>query len=154
MLIAAEATHECRRTQSPRTDYGNCTVIKALLALLGRSEPVPATRKSRAAAQRTSKAAAHKPRAAGADFRGVVICSGFICCQAARDAAGQRHLMRAAPRLPLAGCSTPQQCACKFKKSADRRDADRRLLGGNAMNRWYAGIEKRSRASRRLMPGY
>lgn len=127
-------------------------MIKTLLALLDRSARAP--RKPAQAARHAPPGVPRRPPAADADFRAVVILSGPVCCQTVRDAAGQRHLMRAAPRLPLVGCDTPQQCTCRFKKIADRRDTDRRLLGGNATNRWYVGTEKRSRASRRCVPGY
>ena len=36
-------------------------------------------------------------------------------------------------------------CTCKFRKDPDRRDGDRRLLGGTATNSWYTASERRTR---------
>lgn len=43
----------------------------------------------------------------------------------------------------------PTNCSCKFRKDADRRDSDRRLLGATEQNRWFAGPESRKRGGRR-----
>lgn len=57
--------------------------------------------------------------------------------------------MRAAPRLPLMGCTTPTDCSCRYLKNADRRDSDRRLLGATETGRWFAGTESRKLGGRR-----
>jgi hypothetical protein len=92
-----------------------------------------------------------KPKATqnSADFRAVVIAPSIICCAAAMDARDRPYLLRAAPRLPLYGCTMPTTCSCKFRKDADRRDSDRRLFGAMETNRWFIGVESRKRASRR-----
>ena len=86
----------------------------------------------------------------GGDFRAVSLVPSIRCCAAAKHAAGRRVLLREAPRLPLEACAMPTNCSCKFRKDADRRDSDRRLLGETETNRWFAGPESRKRGSRRL----
>jgi len=61
----------------------------------------------------------------------------------------RRYLLRDAPRLPLTGCSLSGQCTCKFRKHADRRDDERRMLGTATIGTWYAGTERRSARCRR-----
>jgi hypothetical protein len=85
----------------------------------------------------------------GGDFRAVSLAPSVRCCSAAEQARGRRMLLREAPRLPLEGCTMPTNCSCKFRKNADRRDSDRRLLGATETNRWFAGPENRKRAGRR-----
>jgi hypothetical protein len=83
-----------------------------------------------------------------ADFRAVEIAPSLTCCAAAMQAAGRRHLMLKAPRLPLMGCTMPTACSCVFRKNADRRDSDRRRFGWET-NRWFAGVDYRKRGARR-----
>jgi hypothetical protein len=85
----------------------------------------------------------------GGDFRAVSLAPSVRCCSAAEQAVGRRMLLREAPRLPLEGCTMPTNCSCKFRKNADRRDSDRRLLGATETNRWFAGPENRKRGGRR-----
>jgi hypothetical protein len=86
----------------------------------------------------------------GGDFRAVSLAPTIRCCAAAKHATGRRVLLREAPRLPLEGCTMPTNCSCKFRKGADRRDSDRRLLGETETNRRFVGPESRKRGSRRL----
>jgi hypothetical protein len=91
-----------------------------------------------------------KPTQANVDYRAVSLAPNSGCEPASNDVAtGKRYLLREAPRLPMAGCPTPASCSCKFRKHADRRDGDRRLLGMAETNRWYAGGERRNRGGRR-----
>jgi hypothetical protein len=90
-----------------------------------------------------------KQRPSSGDFRAVEIAPSAICCAAAMQASGRRYLLRKAPRLPLYGCTMPINCSCMFRKNADRRDGDRRLLGATETNRWFAGLESRKRGGRR-----
>jgi hypothetical protein len=83
------------------------------------------------------------------DYRAVSVVAGAKCCSAAREVVSMPYLAREAPRLPLAACTMPTNCSCKFKKASDRRDGDRRLLGAAETGRWFAGQEKRGRAARR-----
>src|ERR1700722_546768 len=79
----------------------------------------------------------------GGDFRAVSLAPSIMCCEAAKHAAGRRVLLCEAPRLPLQACTAPTDCSCKFRKDADRRDCDRRLLGATETNRWFGGPESR-----------
>jgi hypothetical protein len=91
-----------------------------------------------------------KPLHISVDYRAVSLAPNVACDAASRDVvAGKRYLLREAPRLPMAGCATPTTCSCKFRKHADRRDSDRRLLGMTETDRWYAGSERRNHGGRR-----
>jgi hypothetical protein len=91
-----------------------------------------------------------RPTQANVDYRAVSLAPNSACDVASRDVAtGKRYLLREAPRLPMAGCAKPESCTCTFRKHADRREADRRLLGMAETNRWYAGGERRNRGGRR-----
>ena len=90
-----------------------------------------------------------KPSNSGGDFRAVSLAPSIRCCAAAKHATGRRVLLREAPRLPLEACTMATNCSCKFRKDADRRDSDRRLLGAKETNRWFAGPESRKRGGRR-----
>ena len=88
----------------------------------------------------------------GGDFRAVSIAPNIMCCTAAMRAVGKTYLLRDAPRLPLAACTMPKHCSCKFHKNADRREKDRRLFGASETSRWFEGLESRRRATRRSTP--
>ena len=47
-------------------------------------------------------------------------------CDAVLANPRRRVLSRDAPRLPLADCSDPDHCQCKYQHHADRRSAPRR----------------------------
>jgi hypothetical protein len=85
------------------------------------------------------------------DFRAVEIAPSVMCCAAAKQVTGRFYLLRQAPRLPLMGCTMPTNCSCKFRKTADRRDSDRRLFGATETKRWFVGLDSRKRGSRRSM---
>jgi hypothetical protein len=101
------------------------------------------------ARKRTAQKPRLRPAHAGADYRAVSLAPSLECYAAAKNSPGKRYLLREAPRLPLANCATPASCSCKFRKHADRRDGDRRLLGEVETSRWYGGTERRTRAGRR-----
>jgi hypothetical protein len=101
------------------------------------------------AAKRPAPRTHSKPGLTGGDYRAVSLAPNIECYAAAKDVAGKRYLMREAPHLPLAGCATPEKCTCKFRKHADRRDGDRRLLGDVENTRWFSGSERRARRTRR-----
>jgi hypothetical protein len=87
---------------------------------------------------------------AGGDYRAVSVVPSIIeYCSAVKGATGKRFLLGEAPRLPLAACTMPANCLCKFRKHADRREGDRRLLFGTHTNRSFAGPERRKHANRR-----
>jgi hypothetical protein len=117
-------------------------MIKVLEGLLGKisrehpaNKPMPIARPKR-------------PNSIG-DFRSVEIAPSLMCCSAATQATGRPYLLRQAPRLPLEACTMPTSCSCKFRKNADRRDSDRRLFGATATNRWFPGVDNRTRRGRR-----
>jgi hypothetical protein len=117
-------------------------MIKVLEGLLGKisrehpaNKPTPISRPKR-------------PNRAG-DFRSVEIAPSLMCCSAAMHATGRPYLLREAPRLPLEACTMPTSCSCKFRKNADRRDGDRRLFGAIGTNRWFVGVDSRTRGGRR-----
>ncbi|MGH8230509.1 MAG: hypothetical protein ACRESY_01665 [Steroidobacteraceae bacterium] len=114
-------------------------LFKSLLG--GSSTAVPAPKRAVPGNSKASKV--------GADYRAVSLLAGIQCRVAVRDGVDKRYLLGEAPRLPLAGCATPEQCTCKYRKHADRRNDDRRLLGGTHCAAWYAGSERRARRSRR-----
>jgi hypothetical protein len=92
-----------------------------------------------------------KPRTAAAsagDYRAVSIEPCSHCRAATRELAGKRYLLREVPSLPLSGAAA-SSCTCKFRKHADRRDADRRLLGETETHRWFSGSDRRQHCSRR-----
>jgi hypothetical protein len=114
-------------------------VLEGLLGKISREHP---------AKKPTSMANLKRPNGSG-DFRAVEITPSIICCPAAMQVTGRSYLLSEAPRLPLMGCTMPIDCSCKFRKNADRRDSDRRFFGATATNRWFAGIDSRTRSGRR-----
>jgi|SRR5450631_124369 len=117
-------------------------MFKSLKTLLGKAPPERSAKKLAVAARPKSSNAA-------GDFRAVSLVSSKGSCSAAKNAAGKRYLLREVPRLPLSNCTMPANCSCKFRKDADRREADRRLFCGTETNRWFAGSEGRKRGNRR-----
>ena len=65
-----------------------------------------------------------KPRVL--DYHAVSIRCASSACQAAKDAAGERHLSAEAPLLPLKQCDRPDQCTCRYQHFDDRRGDSRR----------------------------
>src|SRR6202051_1355576 len=114
-------------------------VLKGLCGKTPRDQP----------AKKPKPIARPKQANTGGDFRAVSLATRIRCCAAAKHATGRRVLLREAPRLPLDACTMPTNCSCKFRKDADRRDSDRRLLGAAEANRWFAGPESRQRGARR-----
>jgi hypothetical protein len=114
-------------------------VLEGLLSKISREQP----------AKKPLLIARPQRRSPAADFRSVSISPSIMCCAAATRAAGTPHLLHEAPRLPLAACTMPKTCSCKFRKNADRREGDRRLFGAAETNRWFPGPDKRTHRSRR-----
>ena len=117
-------------------------MIKVLKDLLGKIS------REQFAKKNTSIASPNRSKSTG-DFRAVEIAPSVMCCAAAKQITGRFYLLRQAPRLPLMGCTMPTNCSCKFRKTADRRESDRRLLGATEINHWFAGVEGRKRQGRR-----
>jgi hypothetical protein len=121
-------------------------MIKVLTGLFGRTPDERPKKKP-------TPIAATKRTDTGGAFRAVSVAPNLLCCAAAAHATGKRVLLREAPRLPLAACTMPKECVCKFRKDADRRDSDRRLFGDMETNRWFAGRENRKPGGRRTAAG-
>jgi hypothetical protein len=113
-------------------------MLKGLLGKIWHESPV----------KRPAPIAAPRRPNSGGDFRAVKIEPGIKCCAAAMRARESSYLLRDAPRVPLYGCTMPTNCSCKFRKNADRRDSDRRLLRAAETNRLFAGLESRKRGRR------
>jgi hypothetical protein len=78
------------------------------------------------------------------DFRAVSIISQSQSCEAARAPGGQRKLLSQGSCLPLAECTMPAVCKCRYKKYPDRRmDDDRRMLGSTLRGAMFGICERR-----------
>jgi hypothetical protein len=84
-------------------------------------------------------------------YHAVSILAAARCCEAAEAVRSRKFLSKEAPALPLAECTKPAECKCRFQKHDDRRtgDDDRRLLGSSQRSVWYGGQEKRGTRGRR-----
>jgi hypothetical protein len=56
------------------------------------------------------------------EYRAVTLRHSATCCRSARALDGKRFLSTNAPGLPLANCSSPGLCRCKYETLNDRRD--------------------------------
>jgi hypothetical protein len=67
-----------------------------------------------------------------AKWHAVTVVLHDSSCAAAALCRNSRFLAREAPRLPLPGCSHPDECRCTFKHHEDRRNGPRRTedIGG------------------------
>ena len=90
--VAGQVFSKSRRSEALK-DYENTTSIKALLAMLKKAPPEKPSKNQATDALR-------KPTSPGRDFHAVGITSTSVCRWAAKNVAGKRVLMRAAPRLP------------------------------------------------------
>jgi hypothetical protein len=72
-------------------------------------------------------------------WHAVAVSCGQTCCRASVLARNTRYLSTEAPPLPLAGCSQPSSCTCKYRHYSDRRAGPRRRtdsdLYRNALSR-------------------
>jgi hypothetical protein len=59
-------------------------------------------------------------------WHAVGVGGGPSCCRASYLARNVRYLSTEAPPLPLAGCTQPKSCTCKYKHFSDRRAGPRR----------------------------
>ena len=60
-------------------------------------------------------------------YAAVTVTTTTVCCEAARATHEQPLLLSSCPRLPLPGCSMPEDCICRFRHWPDRRIGERRL---------------------------
>jgi hypothetical protein len=86
-----------------------------------------------------------------AKYSAVTIVAARECCPAVQEVAGRKILAATAPRLPMADCTVPSRCQCRFKKLPDRRedDDDRRYLHGEVRSLWVEGPQRRKSTGRR-----
>jgi hypothetical protein len=79
------------------------------------------------------------------DFRAVSIICRAPSCEAARSPSGQRRLLTQGCCLPLADCTMPALCKCRYQKHADRRmDDNRRMLGSTQRGAMFGIKERRA----------
>ena len=71
------------------------------------------------------------------------------CCKAVKDVETQRFLSAEAPNLPLADCSTPNLCQCKYLHHTDRREDPRRDTEVGLPGRGLTGFNRRFLSGRR-----
>jgi len=77
------------------------------------------------------------------DFRAVSIICRAPSCDAARSPTGQRRLLTQGCCLPLADCTMPELCKCRYQKHADRRTNDNRRMLGSTQRGANFGIRER-----------
>jgi hypothetical protein len=84
-------------------------------------------------------------------YPAVTVAAPTRRCEAVNALEGMRILATHAPTLPMANCTMPAQCRCKFQKYVDRRDDDqgRRFAFGQERSAWYAGGQRRKSRGRR-----
>ena len=82
-------------------------------------------------------------------FHGVEIIPGERACDAVSGLARRRLLSEDAPRLPLNTCSSPRDCACKYKHYVDRRTDARRESDKGLPARGHP-TDKRDGSGRRI----
>lgn len=82
-------------------------------------------------------------------YQAVAIIACSRACAAVAAVHGVRFLARQAPRLPLADCDRPGNCACRFEKHADRRAVVQRSPYNNSGVVSYGGAERRRLRGRR-----
>jgi hypothetical protein len=61
-------------------------------------------------------------------YRAVTVAHAHRRCEAAQTTLQKPILLRHLPRLPLPGCSMPEQCRCEFREWPDRRIGERRFF--------------------------
>jgi len=77
------------------------------------------------------------------DYRAVSIICRAPSCEAARSPTGQRRLLTQGCNLPLADCSMPELCKCRYQKHEDRRMDDNRRMLGSTQRGANFGIRER-----------
>jgi hypothetical protein len=79
----------------------------------------------------------------------VSVVGGPGACPAVKALASKRLLSVEAPRLPIAGCDRPADCACKFKHYDDRRAGPRRATEGGRPAKVSVNTQRRRMGGRR-----
>jgi len=79
-------------------------------------------------------------------YAGLVFEAEEHCCAAAAKMDRRRFLIAEAPKVPLATCSDPALCHCKYRSVDDRRDGDdRREVVGALSREMPIGDERSNR---------
>ena len=87
-------------------------------------------------------------RSLAGPYAAVELVTGKCLCAAVVAMPPGRMLASEAPALPLAGCTSPSGCRCRYRKFPDRRSGtDRRLAMTGEIDRWYFGKNRRERRS-------
>lgn len=79
----------------------------------------------------------------------VEVIAGPGGCAAAKELKGQRLLSADAPRLPLATCDQPANCACRYRHHDDRRSGPRRESDQGMRRSPLSHTERREKRGRR-----
>ncbi len=104
--------------------------------------------RQRAQASRKQVATKSTPRS---PYQSVTVKRQVDACAAVTSLDGQRIISSDAPSFPLPNCDA-KQCNCRYQFHGDRRDTDRRLLGGCSQHSFivmYGGDDKRDHDDRR-----
>jgi hypothetical protein len=106
-------------------------VIAAIVLLRGMITPKPAALAANNRPGRVAKKTAESAVCTRLPYHAVSCRSGAGKCAAVEALRDQRFLVKDAPQLPLADC-TSERCECKYLHHEDRRDNDddRRALYG------------------------
>jgi len=83
------------------------------------------------------------------NYHAVSVKHSSRCCKAVKQLEHQRFLSTEAPNLPVAGCSNPGQCACRYQHHTDRRDDARRDSDVGLPERYFMGPNRRNQSGRR-----
>ena len=83
------------------------------------------------------------------DVRAVSVVGGSPCCEATRSLKGKRLLVTQGVALPLAACTMPAKCKCRYQKYSDRRAVDDRRMFGSTQRGFLYGISERLKAEER-----
>jgi hypothetical protein len=83
------------------------------------------------------------------DVRAVSVVGGSPCCEATRSLKGKRLLVTQGVALPLAACTMPAKCKCRYQKYSDRRAVDDRRMFGSTQRGFLYGISERRKAEER-----
>ncbi len=137
---------------------GSGAVIPAQLSPTGQSRThLPAILRFKANRRAAVKASARALESTGIwkegpmsqNYHAVSIRHQPRCCAAVKAIGDQRFLSTDAPLLPLADCSAPGQCRCRYKHHTDRRDDARRDTDVGLPERSFHGPNRRSAFGRR-----
>lgn len=87
-------------------------------------------------------------RRATESYRAVTVAATAHCCAAARATRSRPLLVAYFPKVPLPGCTMPEQCRCELLEWPDRRIGERRLPGTDS-DVDATGVQRRLREERR-----